>query len=191
MPREKLDAAIATDPPTGAAAAGDAGAWKCWQCASCENCGVSFWATPLLHLDLRRLDEDILAETIRTMCGMCLYKFKKTKEFCPICFRSYSDESPAEPDKALVAAEGMDSLACGGHNGVRDKEDEEVADNNRMVQCNECARWVHALCEGIDQAQYEAMTNTTHPVWGFEYLCPICRVNIRCLIFPFITLLII
>lgn len=34
-----------------------------------------------------------------------------------------------------------------------------------QVQCNECARWVHALCEGIDKAQYEAMTLGTHPVW--------------------------
>ena len=33
------------------------------------------------------------------------------------------------------------------------------------------------MCEGIDQKQYEAMTNGTHPVWGFEYLCPICRVQ--------------
>ena len=47
-----------------------------------------------------------------------------------------------------------------------------------MVQCNECSRWVHALCEGIDQSQYEAMSIGTHPVWGTEYLCPICRVQI-------------
>lgn len=42
-----------------------------------------------------------------------------------------------------------------------DAEEEE----DRMVQCNECFRWVHALCEGIDQSQYEAMTRGTHPVW--------------------------
>ena len=50
-------------------------------------------------------------------------------------------------------------------------------DTDAMVQCNECNRWVHALCEGIDQVQYEAMTRGTHPVWGDEYLCPICRVS--------------
>jgi len=41
---------------------------------------------------------------------------------------------------------------------------------------------------GIDQAQYEAMTNGTHPVWGFEYLCPICRVNLRYFLFLFLFL---
>ena len=45
------------------------------------------------------------------------------------------------------------------------------------MQCNECDRWVHSRCEGIDQAQYESMTQGTHPVWGAEYLCPICRVS--------------
>jgi hypothetical protein len=42
---------------------------------------------------------------------------------------------------------------------------DEEGDEDRMVQCNECFRWVHALCEGIDQSQYEAMTRGTHPVW--------------------------
>lgn len=48
-----------------------------------------------------------------------------------------------------------------------DAEEEE----DRMVQCNECFRWVHALCEGIDQSQYEAMTRGTHPVW-VRHSCP-------------------
>ena len=43
--------------------------------------------------------------------------------------------------------------------------EEEEEEEDRMVQCNECFRWVHALCEGIDQSQYEAMTRGTHPVW--------------------------
>ena len=41
----------------------------------------------------------------------------------------------------------------------------QESEEDRMVQCNECFRWVHALCEGIDQSQYEAMTRGTHPVW--------------------------
>lgn len=67
-----------------------------------------------------------------------------------------------------------------------------------QIQCNECSRWIHSKCEGIDQAQYEAMTYGTHPVWvcvsfkvtdildlncslfyqGDEYLCPHCRVQL-------------
>jgi hypothetical protein len=57
---------------------------------------------------------------------------------------------------------------------VREVENEAEAEveceveEDRMVQCNECSRWVHALCEGIDQTQYEAMTRGTHPVWVSE-----------------------
>ena len=51
----------------------------------------------------------------------------------------------------------------GGIEELVDVDTEEEED--RMVQCNECFRWVHALCEGIDQSQYEAMTRGTHPVW--------------------------
>ena len=60
---------------------------------------------------------------------------------------------------------------------LKHKEKEKPsAEDEAMVQCNECSRWVHALCEGIDEAQYQAMTRGTHPVWGEEYLCPHCRV---------------
>ena len=48
---------------------------------------------------------------------------------------------------------------------VVEEDAEEEEEEDRMVQCNECFRWVHALCEGIDQSQYEAMTRGTHPVW--------------------------
>ena len=52
-------------------------------------------------------------------------------------------------------------VAVKDENVDENEEDQE----DRMVQCNECSRWVHALCEGIDQSQYEAMTRGTHPVW--------------------------
>ena len=51
---------------------------------------------------------------------------------------------------------------------VEDESVDEEDQEDRMVQCNECSRWVHALCEGIDQSQYEAMTRGTHPVWVRE-----------------------
>lgn len=40
-----------------------------------------------------------------------------------------------------------------------------VLSEDSMVECNECSRWVHAHCEGIDKAQYDAMTLGTHPIW--------------------------
>jgi hypothetical protein len=54
----------------------------------------------------------------------------------------------------------------------------DMAVDDCMIQCNECQRWIHAICEGVDQAQFEAMAVGSHPVWGKEYLCPICRVDV-------------
>jgi hypothetical protein len=34
-----------------------------------------------------------------------------------------------------------------------------------QVQCNECNRWIHALCEGLDTTQYAAIAAKTHPIW--------------------------
>jgi hypothetical protein len=53
----------------------------------------------------------------------------------------------------------------------------------RQVECNECARWVHASCEGIDKAQYDAMTLGTHPIWVrtiYQFsLCGVSRINMH------------
>lgn len=38
-------------------------------------------------------------------------------------------------------------------------------DTSMMVQCNECSRWIHAMCDGIDKGQYDAITQGKHPVW--------------------------
>eukprot|EP01041_Mallomonas_annulata_P005210 gene5210-10429_t len=54
----------------------------------------------------------------------------------------------------------------------------EVDILDKQVQCNECFRWVHSVCEGMDDDQYEAVTRGTHPVWGGEYLCPPCRARV-------------
>jgi hypothetical protein len=71
-----------------------------------------------------------------------------------------TDATEANSDTGVGAVE--DKVASGG-DAVEEIEVE--CEEDRMVQCNECARWVHALCEGIDQAQYESMTRGTHPVW--------------------------
>ena len=57
-----------------------------------------------------------------------------------------------------------EEISC-SNGKVVEEDAEEEEEEDRMVQCNECFRWVHALCEGIDQSQYEAMTRGTHPVW--------------------------
>lgn len=62
----------------------------------------------------------------------------------------------------LLQVQKVEELSGGIEEIVGEDAEEE---EDRMVQCNECFRWVHALCEGIDQSQYEAMTRGTHPVW--------------------------
>lgn len=54
----------------------------------------------------------------------------------------------------------------------------QVIDDRCMIQCNECDHWIHALCEGLDCAQYAAIEARKHPIWGDEYLCPLCRVQL-------------
>jgi hypothetical protein len=44
-------------------------------------------------------------------------------------------------------------------------------DEQWMIQCNECNRWVHAKCEGIDHAQYQSISEGTHPIWVRYYFC--------------------
>jgi hypothetical protein len=70
------------------------------------------------------------------------------------------------------------ALENGTSTAVANAADNAMSVDDCMIQCNECQRWVHAKCEGVDQTQFEAMAIGTHPVWGKEYLCPICRVDV-------------
>eukprot|EP00894_Picocystis_sp_ML_P000232 jgi/Pico_ML_1/50749/g1904.t1 len=38
-----------------------------------------------------------------------------------------------------------------------------------MIQCDKCAKWIHAECEGMSQEEYLNMADDV------EYFCPICR----------------
>mmetsp|Transcript_10172 Transcript_10172/g.61984 ORF Transcript_10172/g.61984 Transcript_10172/m.61984 type:complete len:1001 (+) Transcript_10172:244-3246(+) len=42
-------------------------------------------------------------------------------------------------------------------------------DNIPMIQCDKCAKWIHAECEGMSQEEYLNMADDV------EYYCPICR----------------
>lgn len=42
-------------------------------------------------------------------------------------------------------------------------------DNIPMIQCDKCAKWIHAECEGMSQEEYLNMADDV------EYFCPICR----------------
>lgn len=170
---------------------------KCWKCVKCFGCGSDIWEKTLLLYNMKKLDSRSNADKLVYVCAECLDRYKNLKEFCPICFVLYpADDGGAEmePDIEYDNSREQIKLPTSIENGddnnsgpvdtsgmvVDDAVTQELLPirEDSMVQCNECSRWVHAYCEGIDQAQYEAMTLGTHPVWGDEYLCPICRINI-------------
>lgn len=108
-------------------------------------------------------NDDGRDKMILALCPTCIHRYMDLKEYCPICYQLYPSDSPVEADG------GSQALV---------KPVANLIDDNSMVQCNECSRWVHASCEGIDQLQYEAITKGSHPVWGDEYLCSLCRIQI-------------
>ena len=158
--------------------------WTCWKCTRCDGCGISAWEKPYCLWNLKWIgfqSPDVLVG----LCAECVYRYKHAKDFCPICYKLYPSEDEYYSRNLLSSSTEVkvDDDAIGNMEVVdtvekKINDDENHIDDESMVQCNECSRWVHSLCEGIDQAQYEAMTRGTHPVWGDEYLCPGCRVNI-------------
>lgn len=152
--------------PGGAPAKLINGPWKCFHCTTCFACHATTWTTPMTYWNVQRVDYEA-KERWLLLCGGCLAGYKHYREFCTICYCLYplAEELPE-------AAPGVEPMAV-----------EEVStppvteiDEKCMIQCNECNRWIHALCEGLDVAQYTAITTRTHPIWGDEYLCPLCRV---------------
>ncbi|RYG67859.1 hypothetical protein EON64_06510 [archaeon] len=57
-------------------------------------------------------------------------------------------------------------------------------EDDRMVQCNECARWIHAECEGLDESQYNAIAARIHPIWvSHEIFIILLLHNLMCIPF--------
>lgn len=142
---------------------------------------------------------------VLAICAECMYRYKHAKEYCPLCYQLYADADAtptptgpvaviedasafaADNEKLVVAPSAVSDapvpLSVSNTDAMEVVPHQDQApiggiDADSMVQCNDCSRWVHAACEGIDQLQYEAITLGTHPVWGDEYLCPVCRVQV-------------
>jgi hypothetical protein len=81
--------------------------------------------------------------------------------FCAVCLKLYQEDPQADVDPAERTAVPI----------------QRFDDQERMIECNHCCRWVHAECDGIDPRQYQTISNCTHPIWANEYLCPLCRVE--------------
>jgi hypothetical protein len=141
--------------PVNATARLKASQWLCWRCTDCYNCAATSWHTPLIYWSSKNQVTRQSDSRTLLLCGWCLKHYKHTKEYCVVCYKLYVYQQH-QP-------------------GVIETS---YASDMTMVQCHQCDRWVHAACEGIDKQQYESISDGTHPIWGDEYLCPLCRVQL-------------
>ncbi|KAG0245837.1 hypothetical protein BGX31_005939 [Mortierella sp. GBA43] len=78
---------------------------------------------------------------------LCTYCFTKG-QFCPVCLRTYRGDS-----------------------GEDDQSDSVGEDENNMVCCDECNRWVHMDCDGeLSEEKVEEMGKDE----SLKYTCPPC-----------------
>lgn len=139
---------------------------------------MSIWETGLIWWNPRRIDADAVDRNL-LLCGACLPKYRTLRQFCSICLRTYAVE---EEPMVIVDPVTVDSkLQSDSNNNTNELieskvetseeknlslvDDKNELDDNYMVLCNECDRWVHAACEGLDQSQYNSITSGTHPIW--------------------------
>ena len=66
--------------------------------------------------------------------------------------------------------EGSICILCNRATYEEDQQSAAAAndDDNNFVCCDNCESWVHAACDGIDEAEFARIENQS-------YICPICR----------------
>lgn len=147
------------------------GDWQCWDCQSCSVCAVSSWTETIASFDLRNLFPEA-AEEQTDLCATCRDRYRCHLNYCPVCYKLWHWKSDRdEPTGFPRQAEGKKKR----NEKAAVEEGSEFLTDRDMVGCSACDRWVHSICEGMDLAQYKAVSQGTHPVWGDEYLCPLCR----------------
>lgn len=103
--------------------------------------------TTILFLVYSRLRIDSNTLSVRRhifYSTVCFDNFNKDR-FCPVCLRTYR-----------------------GDTGDEESGDE---DDNNMVCCDECNRWVHMECDGqLTEAKVEEMGKDE----SLKYTCPVC-----------------
>ncbi|KAF9361389.1 hypothetical protein BGX34_007155 [Mortierella sp. NVP85] len=83
-----------------------------------------------------------------TYCTTCHDNFTKGR-FCPVCLRTYRGDGGEEDGQSDAVGE----------------------DENNMVCCDECNRWVHMDCDGeLSEEKVEEMGNDD----SLKYTCPPC-----------------
>lgn len=83
---------------------------------ACFGCGVSAWDQSLLDWNTKHADMDGQHWEIM-VCADCLYKYKRTSEFCPLCFKFYPTEDSSTllqlpPPLNNAILHSIDSAIC-------------------------------------------------------------------------------
>ncbi|KAG0331967.1 PHD finger protein 10 [Podila horticola] len=121
------------------------GDWLCSFCAQCHSCkGSEAPSTSYHHAVTGATATNKYPTYICTYCTVCFDNFNKDR-FCPVCLRTYR-----------------------GDTGDEESGDE---DDNNMVCCDECNRWVHMECDGqLTEAKVDEMGKDE----SLKYTCPVC-----------------
>ncbi|KAG0026595.1 PHD finger protein 10, partial [Podila clonocystis] len=121
------------------------GDWLCSFCAQCHSCKGSEAPSTAYHHAVAGVTATNKYPTyICTYCTVCFDNFNKDR-FCPVCLRTYR-----------------------GDTGDEESGDE---DDNNMVCCDECNRWVHMECDGqLTEAKVDEMGKDE----SLKYTCPVC-----------------
>jgi len=86
------------------------------------------------------------------------------------------DDSPV---KSVLS--NLSGDICGHCN----KQCTEVGEQGQAIQCDICDVWVHAVCDGISEDQYQNLMSLTSDVENLAYLCKLnsCQARLKQMIF--------
>ncbi|KAF9311603.1 hypothetical protein BGZ91_006768, partial [Linnemannia elongata] len=122
--------------------------WVCSFCAQCHSCrGTEDPSTRYKHAVSNPSGSSKYQTYLTTFCSACHENFSQGR-FCPVCVRTYKGDG-GEDDQSDVAGE----------------------DDNNMVCCDECNRWVHMDCDDqLTEEKVEEMGTDE----SLKYTCPPC-----------------
>ncbi|KAF9083728.1 PHD finger protein 10 [Mortierella sp. AD031] len=131
------------------------GEWLCSFCAQCHSCrGTEDPSARYKHAVSNPGGSNKYQTYLTTFCSPCHENFSKGR-FCPVCVRTYKGDD-GEDDQSDVAGE----------------------DDNNMVCCDECNRWVHMDCDDqLTEEKVEEMGTDE----SLKYTCPPCADKVAAL----------
>ncbi|KAG9327654.1 hypothetical protein KVV02_006358 [Mortierella alpina] len=127
--------------------------WLCSFCALCHSCrGSEDPTTEYKHASVGATGNNRFPTFLCTYCTKCHDNFKKGR-YCPVCIRTYKGDGAEDDAQSDTAGE----------------------DDNNMVCCDECNRWVHIDCDGqLTEELVEEMGKDE----SLKYTCPPCALKV-------------